>query len=88
MNKFDALKFIQSHADFQNPDDQALIQDEIMDREPKAPKVAKAKKTVTVKASKKNAPSLDSIKARAKKPAPTVEDVLDAFSSESNTDLA
>jgi hypothetical protein len=58
MSKVEALKYLQAHADYQSPDDQALISDSIADRE-KAPK----KNEVKVKATK---PSLDSIKERGK----------------------
>lgn len=57
MTKLDALKYLQAHADYQSPDDQALIGDAISDRE-KSPK-----SEVKVKASK---PSLDAIKQRGK----------------------
>lgn len=62
MTKLEALKYLQSHADFQSADDQALIGDAIVDREKEA-----SKGEVKVKTSKKAKPSLDSIKARAKK---------------------
>lgn len=80
MLKVDALKWLLTHETFKSPEDQALIQDEIDNRTPKAPKQRKAKteRTVKVKASKKEAPSLDSIKSRAKKSAVTVEDVIAA----------
>jgi hypothetical protein len=57
MTKLDALKYLQAHADYQSPDDQALIGDAISDRE-KAPK-----SEVKVKATK---PSLENIKQRGK----------------------
>ena len=60
MSKLDALKYLQAHADYQSPDDQALIGDAIADRE-KAPK-----KEVKVKATKASTPSLDVIKQRGK----------------------
>ena len=62
MTKQDATKFLLAHADFQGADDQALLQESLGAREPKAPRV---KKERVVKA---KAPiSLDSIKSRAKK---------------------
>lgn len=85
MNKFQALEFLLTQTVFQNPDDQALIQDEMLDREPKS---SKPLRTVKVKVAAKAAPSLSNIRARAKKPVPTVEDVLDAFSSTADTELA
>lgn len=79
MDKMAALKFIQAHADFQSADDQALIQDEIMDRTPAEPRVRAAKPAkVKVKATKQAAPSLDSIKSRARKSKATEADVLSA----------
>lgn len=76
MLKMDALKFIQAHPKFQSPEDQALIADKIAEREPKAPKVPKAKKEPKVRATKKSAPSLDSIKTRGRKTKITAEEVL------------
>lgn len=62
MTKVEALKYMQAHADFQSPSDQATIADSLADRE-------KASGTVKVKVPKAKAkPSLDAIKARAKKP--------------------
>jgi hypothetical protein len=66
MTKVEALKFLQTHADFQSAGDQALIGDALADREKTA-----SKGEVKVKASKAK-PSIDAIKARAKKV--TVED--------------
>jgi hypothetical protein len=77
MSKEDAVKYIATLPEFQSPADQLLIQEEIESRQPKAPRVKKEK---VVKASKKSAPSLDSIKARAKK-STTVEQVLAAIST-------
>ena len=59
MTKVEALKYMQAHSEFLSPDDQAVINDALSDREKTA-----SKGGVTVKASK---PSLDSIKARSKK---------------------
>lgn len=73
MLRLDALKFALAASEFQDPSDQALIQDQIDSREPKAPRV---KKEVKVKVAKKQAPSLDSIKARKRKV--SAEDVLAA----------
>ena len=70
MTKVEALKYLQSHADFQSAEDQATLADTLSD------KVKEAKKgTVKVKATK---PSLESIKARGKKKAVTAEEVLAA----------
>lgn len=76
MTKEDALKFLAAHAEFQSAADQATIQDELQSRQPKAPR-AKKEKVAKVVATKKTAPSMDSIKARAKKTA-SVEQVLAA----------
>jgi hypothetical protein len=62
MTKVEALKYLASHADYQSPSDQATIADSLADREKEA-----SKGTVKVKASTKVKPSLDNIKARAKK---------------------
>jgi hypothetical protein len=78
MLKADALKFIQAHPNFQSQEDQTLIADKIAEREPKAPRVPKTKKEPKVRASKKNAPSLDSIKTRGRKAKVTAEEVLQA----------
>lgn len=75
MTKVEALKYMQTHADFQSAEDQATIADSLADRE-------KAPATVKVKVSKAKAkPSIDAIKARAKKPVKadvTAEDILNA----------
>ena len=61
MTKVEALKYMQAHADFQSPSDQATIADSLADRE-------KVTGTVKVKVSKAKAkPSIDAIKARTKK---------------------
>ena len=67
MAKVDALKWLLAQPNFQSPEDQALIQEEIDNRTPKAPRVKRTNQAVKVKATKKAAPSLDSIKARGKK---------------------
>jgi len=64
MTKVEALKYLQSHADYQSPDDQALIADAIADREKPA-----IKGEVKVKTTKANKPSIEAIKARGKKAA-------------------
>jgi len=61
MTKLEALKYLQTHVDFQSAEDQATISDAITDRTKEA-----SKGEVKVKTSKV-APSLESIKARAKK---------------------
>lgn len=65
MTKVEALKYLQSHADFQSAEDQATLADSLADKE----KVS-SKGTVKVKASK---PSLDAIKARAKQAVESTE---------------
>ncbi len=73
MTKVEALKYMQTHADFQSAEDQATISDSLADREKEV-----KKGTVKVKASK---PSLDAIKARGKKAvveaAPSTETVAE-----------
>ena len=80
MTKVEALKYLQANAEFQSPGDQATIADSLSDRVAlvKAPKVAKVAKVKAVKAPKVKTPkvkvvvakpSLDAIKARAKKAA-------------------
>jgi hypothetical protein len=64
MTKVDAVKFLLQHPDFQSADDQALLQESLGAKEPKAPRVKK-EKVVTSKAKAKM--SLDTIKARGKK---------------------
>jgi len=76
MTKVEALKFLQAHVDFQSGDDQALISDALADREKTA-----SKSTVKVKVSKASVkPSVDAIKARAKKAksSVTAKDILAA----------
>jgi len=60
MTKLEALKYLQTHEDFQSAGDQATINDAISDRTKEASKGE-------VKVKSKTGPSLDSIKARAKK---------------------
>lgn len=79
MTKEDALKFLLTHPEFQSAADQATIQEEIDSRQPNTPR-PKKEKVAKVKATKKTAPSLDSIKSRSKKSA-TVEQVLAAVIS-------
>lgn len=77
MTKVEALKYLQTHADFQSPADQATISDSLSDRTKvakvkavKAPKVAKTPKVKVPKVSVVVAkPSMEAIKARAKKAA-------------------
>jgi uncharacterized lipoprotein NlpE involved in copper resistance len=73
MTKIEALKYLQAHEQFQSAADQATIADTLAD---KVKAVSKGEvKVRTPKA--KAAPSLDSIKARAKKVAPvTAEEVV------------
>lgn len=73
MTKVDCLKYLQTHADFQTPSDQALIADALEDRQKTA-----SKGEVKVKTSKKTKPSLDAIKARGKKKDVTAEEIVAA----------
>lgn len=80
MTKIEALKYLQTHADFQSPSDQATLADCLEDKQKEASKgtvkvkVAKAPKTTKAK------PSVEAIKARAKtkKAEPTPEQILEA----------
>jgi len=73
MTKIEALKYLQAHEQFQSAADQATIADTLADKVK-----AVSKGEVKVRAPKAKAkPSLDSIKARAKKVAPvTAEEVV------------
>ena len=65
MNKIEALNYLATHANFQSPADQATIADTLADKLKEA-----NKGTVKVKVAKtktKAKPSIDAIKARAKK---------------------
>lgn len=73
MTKIEALKYLQSNAEFQSAGDQALISDALVDREKEA-----TKGEVKVKTSKNTKPSVEAIKARGKKKEVTAEDVLAA----------
>lgn len=70
MTKIEALKYLAAHADFQSASDQATIADALEDRLKES-----RKGEVKVKATKK--PSIDAIKARAKKEV-TPEQILEA----------
>lgn len=59
MTKVEALKYLQAHADYQSPADQATLSDALADRMKEA-----SKGEIKVKGTK---PSLDNIKSRAKK---------------------
>ena len=61
MTKIEALQYLATHANFQSPADQATIADTLADKMKEA-----NKGTVKVKVSKTK-PSIDAIKARAKK---------------------
>ena len=60
MTKVEALQYMQTLDQFKSPEDQALISDSLADR-------VKVKREVKVKATKATKPSVESIKARAKK---------------------
>lgn len=95
MLRLDALKFALTSPEFQSPEDQALIQDAISAREPAAPKERKPRaakatgeaKTSRVRAGKKDAPSLDSIKTRGRRRV-SAEQVLAAVASTDETSAA
>ena len=66
MTKIEALNYLATHADFQSPADQATIADTLADKTKEANKgTVKVKVAKTKKAKAK--PSIDAIKARAKK---------------------
>lgn len=74
MTKLEALEYMKSHELFQSSEDQATINDAMLDKQEKP---AKQKREVKVKADK---PSLEKIKARAKKQV-TAQDILDTVQS-------
>jgi hypothetical protein len=73
MNKIEALNYLATHADFQSPADQATIADTLADKTKEANKGTVKVKVAKTKAKAK--PSIDAIKARAKKEV-SVEQVL------------
>jgi len=71
MDKIEALTYLATHAEFQSAGDQATIADSLADKTKEA-----SKGTVKVKVAKaKTTPSIDAIKARAKKSV-TAEQIL------------
>lgn len=66
MNKLAALDFMKSHPDFQSAEDQSVISD-AYDYRAKVASRASGEVKVRVPRAKKEKPSLDSIKARARK---------------------
>ncbi len=66
MNKLDALNFMRAHAEFQSPEDQSVIAD-AYDYRAKVSGKTKGEVKVRATRGKKDAPSLASIKARARK---------------------
>lgn len=71
MTKIEALKYMATLAEFASAEDQATIADSLEDRQKEA-----HKGEIKVKATKK--PSIDAIKARAKKKEVTPEQILEA----------
>lgn len=71
MTKVEALKYLATLPEFASPSDQATISDSLADKSKEA-----GKGTVKVKKTK---PSLDAIKARAKKADVSAEEVLSAI---------
>lgn len=83
MTKIEALQYLQKHADFQSPGDQATLADCLADKEKESKKGTVKVKVPKAKAAKVTKPSIEAIKARAKKkPQPTVEEVLAAVAEE------
>lgn len=80
MDKVSAINFLVAHEKFQSPEDQAILADALDNRQsaPSNVKKPKIEKVSKVTISKKNIPSLDSIKARGKKSNVTVKDVIAA----------
>lgn len=72
MTKIDAIKFLQTHAEFQSPSDQATLSETLEVKVKEASKATKSSVVVTKDKTKakttvsKTKPSLDAIKARAK----------------------
>jgi hypothetical protein len=81
MLKADAIKFLATHPDFQSAADQAVLQEALSERQPKAPRTPKTPKAPKVKAAKAK-PSIDSIKSRAKKQVTPEQIVAAALSAE------
>jgi hypothetical protein len=81
MLKVDAIKFLATHPDFQSAADQAVLQEALSERQPKAPRTPKTPKAPKVKAAKAK-PSIDSIKSRAKKQVTPEQIVAAALSAE------
>ena len=73
MDKIEALNYLATHANFQSPADQATIADTLADKLKEANKGTVKVKVAKTKAKAK--PSIDAIKARAKKEV-SVEQVL------------
>lgn len=81
MTKIEALEYLLKHAEFQSPSDQATIQDSLTDKRPKAARVPKSPKVPKVSVAK---PSLDAIKARARKEV-TAADVVAVVTEATDT---
>lgn len=81
MSRLEAIAYLKTHADFQSAEDQATLDEAVETRTPKTPKVKAVKAEKVVKTPKVKAvkvakakvvktaakPTLDAIKARAKK---------------------
>lgn len=74
MSKVEALEYMKSHSTFQSAEDQATINDAMLDRQEKP---AKTEVKVKVKKDKAEKPSLEKIKARAKKKEVSAEELLE-----------
>jgi len=88
MLRVDALRYALTAPEFQDPADQALIQEAITAREPRVPKRAPkdtVTKTVRVRKSSKTAPSLDTIARRGRKQQITAEQVVAAVATADTT---
>ncbi len=82
MTKLDAVKFLQSHPQFQSAEDQATIAEALGAKTPKTPRTPKAPKVKATKAK----PSIDSIKSRAKKSVTAEQVVAAALAAEATAE--
>ncbi len=82
MTKLDAVKFLQSHPQFQSAEDQATIAEALGAKTPKTPRTPKAPKVKATKAK----PSIDSIKSRGKKSVTAEQVVAAALAAEATAE--
>ena len=82
MTKLEALAYLKQHAKFQSAEDQALINDTMVDREKDSKKSEVKVRQPRVK--KETKPSLEAIKARAKKD--VVDSIVDTLTKDQSTE--